>query len=75
MASGLGGIVVTFILTLVGIALTPTIQEEVTGVTGTGGNNLTGAAATLMGLVPMFWALIVLAIGIAAVYIQFRRMS
>lgn len=71
----LASIVMTFILILVGIALTPTIQEEVTGVTGSGGNNLTGAANTMMGLVPLFWAILVISLGIVAVYVQFRKMG
>ena len=74
-AAGLGSLIVTFILILVGIALTPTIQEEVVGVTGTGGNNLTGAAATMMGLAPLFWVILVLSAGIVAVYVQFKQMT
>jgi len=77
----LKGIIVTFIMMLIGIALTPTIQEEITGVTGAGTNaslgqyNLTGAANSLMGLVPMFWVLFVLGAGIILIYVQFKKMS
>ena len=63
----LSGILMTFLFMLVGLALTPTITEQVTGITGTGGNNLTGAALALANLIPLFWIIMVLAIGVAAI--------
>jgi len=53
---------------IIGLALTPTVQTSVTSAVG----ELSGAAATLMGLVPLFWVVIILAIGIAAVYAQMK---
>lgn len=58
----------TFLLMIIGLALTPTVQTSVTAAVG----ELSGAAATLMGLVPLFWVVIILAIGIAAVYAQMK---
>jgi hypothetical protein len=58
----------TFLLMVVGLALTPTVAEQAT----TAAAGLTGAAAALMDLVPLFWVIIILAIGIAAVYYQFK---
>jgi len=61
----------TFLLMIIGLALTPTVASSVTtaaaaaGIVGT-------AAATLLGLVPLFWVVIILAIGIAAVYAQMK---
>lgn len=58
----------TFLLIIIGLALTPTVAETST----TAAAALTGAAATLMDLVPLFWVVIILAIGIAAVYFQMK---
>ena len=52
----------TFLFMIVGIALTPTVQEQVTLVTGVGGNNLTGAALAIMALVPLFWVILIIGI-------------
>jgi len=65
-------VLMTFILSIFGIALTPTIQEQVTGITGTGGNNLTGSAKSLMELTPMLWVVGILGINLAMVYLTFR---
>ena len=70
----MGQLFMTFLLEIIGLALTPTIQSSVTGVTGAGGNNLTGAALALANLVPLFWVIIILAVGVAAVYVQFKGM-
>lgn len=70
----MGQLFVTFLLIVVALALTPTIQSSVVAVTGTGSDNLTGAAKTLALLIPLFWVILVIAIGIAAVYVQFKGM-
>ena len=62
----------TFLFILIGLALTPTITEQVIGVTGVGGNNLTGAALAIGGLIPLFWIILVLAIGVAAIVVWLR---
>jgi len=68
----MGGLFVTFLLIVIALALTPTIQSSVTSVTGTGAGNLTGAALALAGLIPLFWIIIIIAIGVAAVYVQLK---
>lgn len=57
----LGQIIQGFIAILVGINLAPTIANEVAGVT-----NISGAALTLMNLVPLFFILTILSAGIRA---------
>ena len=68
----LSGILMTFLFILIGLALTPTITEQVAGVTGVGGNNLTGAALAIARLIPLFWVILVLAIGVAAIVVWLR---
>jgi hypothetical protein len=67
-SSKMTSLFMTFLLMIIGLALTPTVQTSVTAAVG----SLEGAAATLMGLVPLFWVVIILAIGIAAVYSQMK---
>lgn len=69
MANKIGDIFMTFLLVIIGLALTPTVQTSTTAAAAA----LSGASATLCGLVPLFWVVIILAIGIAAVYIQLKR--
>ena len=66
----LGQILVTFIGVLVGVNLVPTIANTAVGVTvnstgGVGGVNVTGAAASIVLLIPLFFIL-----GIAIFTIQ-----
>ena len=68
----MGSLFMTFLLIVIALALTPTIQSSVAAVTGTGGSNLTGAAKTLCGLIPLFWVVIIIAIGVAAIYMQMK---
>lgn len=68
MANKIADIFMTFLLVVIGLALTPTIATSTT----TASAALDGAAATLCSLVPLFWVVIILAIGIAAVYIQLK---
>lgn len=70
----MGQLMITFLLIVIGLALTPTIQSSVTAVTGSGENNLTGAALAMANLIPLFWVIIIVAIGVAAVYVQFKEM-
>lgn len=64
----IGEIFMTFLLVIIGLALTPTVQTSTT----TAVASLSGASATLAGLIPLFWVVIILSIGIAAVYIQLK---
>jgi len=68
----LAGLITIFLLSVVGLALTPTIQENVLGVTGTGGNNLTGSAQSIMLMFPMFWVILMIAIPVAYIAIWLR---
>lgn len=77
-ATTMSQLIMIFIITLVGLAVTPSIQEEVTGVTGAGTNalqgeyNLTGAANSIMGLAPLFWVLLVISFALLASYLTLR---
>lgn len=71
-AVSMGKLFIAFILIIIGVALTPTIVEQVTYVTGVGGYNLTGSALALMGLLPMFWVIGVLGVAVALIYLSFR---
>lgn len=72
--NGIGNLFMTFLLIIVALALTSTVQSSVTGVTGAGTGNLTGASLTLALLIPLAWVIMVLGIGFAAVYAQFKKM-
>lgn len=69
----LSGIMMTFLFMIVGLALTPTVQEQVTAITGVGGHNLTGAALAIAGLIPLFWVILVVGIGLAAIVVWLRE--
>jgi len=66
----LGNLIGGFVVILIGVNLLPTVASEVRGAqgnaTGIGvGNNLSGAAITITGLIPLFFALGILSAGIA----------
>ena len=65
----------TMITLVIALALTGTIQAQVTGViyAGSGNANVTGSAKTLIQLVPLFWVIMVLGIGIGAIYLQWKK--
>lgn len=64
----LSGIIFVFLLSIVGLALTPTIQTSST----TAAVNMTGAAKTIIALFPLFWAILMIAIPVAAVVVWLR---
>lgn len=68
--ASIGSIFNTFLLMLLGIALTPTVESTVT----TQLVNLTGPAAAIADLIPLIWIFLVIGIGAAAVYNQFKGM-
>lgn len=77
----ISGLLKVFILAIVGLALTPTISENVAYIThannGTagfpaGGNNLTGSARTILVLFPLFWVILMIAIPVAYVALWLR---
>lgn len=57
-------IVVTLVLIVIALALSPTVGTFAASAAG----NASGSASTIYNLIPFFWALLVLAIGAAAVY-------
>lgn len=69
----LSGIMMTFLFMIVGLALTPTVQEQVTAITGVGANNLTGAALAIARLIPLFWVILVIGIGLSAIVVWLRN--
>lgn len=68
----LGGIMMTFLFMVVGLALTPTVVEQVANITGVGGSNLTGAALAIAALIPLFWVILIIGIGLAAIVVWLR---
>ena len=63
----LSGIMMTVLFMVVGLALTPTIVDQVGNITGSGGDNLTGAALAIAELIPLFWVILIIGIGLAAI--------
>lgn len=68
----LSGIMMTFLFMVIGLALTPTVVEQVANVTGVGENNLTGAALAIAGLIPLFWVILIIGIGLAAIVVWLK---
>ncbi|MHC4573392.1 MAG: hypothetical protein ACYS76_04560 [Planctomycetota bacterium] len=72
----IGKLIAVFLMAVVGLAFTPTIQEMVTGSTGvanaTWPGNLSGASSDIMTLFPLFWTILMIAIPVAYVTLQLR---
>jgi len=64
----MGKLFIGFIVIVIGLALFPSIQASVT----TALVNATGLSATLLGMIPWIWVLVVVGIGVAMVYEQFK---
>lgn len=62
----------TFLFMVVGLALTPTVVEQVGNITGVGGDNLTGAALAIAELIPLFWVILIIGISLAAIVTWLR---
>lgn len=58
----LGNLIGGFIVIIVGVALIPSVADEVVGAQG---GNVTGAAGTILGLTTLFFALAIASAGIA----------
>ena len=69
----IGGLISLFLLCVVGMALTPIIQEQVTAITGAGEGNLTGSAKTIMLMFPLFWVILMIAIPVAGVAVYLKN--
>ena len=66
----LGNLIGGFIIILVGVQLLPVIADAINGSLYVGGNtsrlsNVTGASATILGLTTIFYALGIMAAGVA----------
>lgn len=59
----LGNLIGGFIIIIVGVSLMPTVANEVQGAKDNG--NITGATSTIVGLVPLFFALGIMSAGVA----------
>ncbi len=75
----MGGIMAIFLMVVVGLALTPTVQEQVILATGvanaTWPGNLSGAAAAIYNLIPLFWVILVVGIGMAGIIVWLKKGS
>jgi hypothetical protein len=62
---------------VIGLALTPTVQEQVIGATGvanaTWPGNLTGAARAIFLLTPLFWVILVVGVSLAGIIVWLRQ--
>ncbi len=73
-------LIAVFLMAVVGLALTPTIQELVLAPTsgtynatdGTGAGNLSGASSDIFVLFPLFWTILMIAIPVAYVAITLK---
>lgn len=72
----MGGIVVIFLMIVIGLALTPTVQEQVILATGvanaTWPGNLSGASAAIYALIPLFWVILVIGVGLAGIMVWLK---
>ena len=73
----ISGVIMIFIMILIGLALTPTVQEQVLLATGvanaTWPGNLSGAAAAIFLLVPLFWIILVIGVGMAGIVVWLKQ--
>ena len=61
----LGNLIGGFVVIIVGVSLMPAVADEVRGSIDANGSNVTGAAATILDLTILFFALAIAAAGIA----------
>lgn len=59
----LGNLIGGFIVIIVGVSLMPTVADEVQAARNDG--NVTGSTDTIVGLVPLFFALAIMSAGVA----------
>ena len=70
-ALDMGQLFIGFILIIVGLALYPSVDAAVT----TALVNASAMVAAILELVPLIWVLVVVGIGVALVYDQFKGMT
>ena len=70
----MSGIIALLLILVVGLALTPTIVGLVgTAVAGGSGvDNVTGAAAAIIALVPLFWVILMIGVVLAGLIVWLR---
>ena len=70
----MSGIIALLLILVVGLALTPTIVDLCTTAIagGSGVDNLTGAAAAIINLVPLFWVILLIGVVLAGVIVWLR---
>lgn len=71
----MGGIIALLLILVVGLALTPTVVELCTTAVGGGQgvDNLTGAAAAIISLVPLFWVILMIGVVMAGLVVWLRN--
>jgi len=70
----IGGLISLFLLCVVGMALTPIIQEQVTSVCNVSADYpLSGSARTIMLMFPLFWVILMIAIPVAGVAVYLKN--
>lgn len=70
--------IMTFLYMIIGLALTPSITEQVIHITGevnltAGYHNLSGAAKAVATIVPLFWVIIIIGTGLAAIMYWMKK--
>ncbi len=70
----MSGIIALLLILVVGLALTPTVVELATTAVagGSGVDNLTGAAAAIISLVPLFWVILMIGVVMAGLVVWLR---
>lgn len=70
----MSGIIALVLILVVGLALTPTVVELATTAVagGSGVDNLTGAAAAIISLVPLFWVILMIGVVMAGLVVWLR---
>ncbi len=70
----MSGIIGLLLILVVGLALTPTVVELVATAVGggQGADNVTGAAAAIIALVPLFWVILMIGVVLAGVVVWLR---
>jgi len=69
---GMSGLLKILVLSLVGLAVSPAIQSQVTTITASGSSgdlnlSLAGSTRALITLFPMFWVILMIAIPVTAI--------
>ena len=70
----MSGIIALLLILVVGLALTPTIVGLVATAVGGGSgvDNITGAAAAIIALVPLFWVILMIGVVLAGLIVWLR---